>query len=317
MTTTDTVRFVRHTGTPSWGLGVIAAEDGSKLDVLFETMGHKKFERGSARLAEVPDGDVPLDHPLRTRETWPRVARDASRNEAARRTLPGRFSGLVEEFKKVYPEGLRSERCDAEERDYKWKAVEYARATLEPDALAALLAKGEHTEILKRTRGVLGKINLVFPNELMKFDGVPVSDHAVVAQRVVDLVSAGDGTPEAVEALAESLRPYDAHKWTLCSLLPFLLEPAKWPFVKPTAIERAVAATGFQVEYTPMPSARTYRLVRDLYTQVFDRLTDLTESGFKPRDAIDVQTFLWVASGMAREAAESRERAAKKTRKKA
>jgi hypothetical protein len=37
----------------------------------------------------------------------------------------------------------------------------------------------------------------------------------------------------------------------------------------------------------------------------------LGERGFAPRDFIDVQTFLWVASGMAREASE--ERALKQT----
>ncbi len=54
-----------------------------------------------------------------------------------------------------------------------------------------------------------------------------------------------------------------------------------------------------------MFTARTYRLSCDLYQQVFELLT---ERGLQPRDAIDVQTFLWVASGMAREMKEAKGR---------
>ncbi len=53
------------------------------------------------------------------------------------------------------------------------------------------------------------------------------------------------------------------------------------------------------------PNARTYELVRQLYEQV---ALILGERGFAPRDFIDVQTFLWVASGMKREVDEERAR---------
>jgi hypothetical protein len=298
------MRFVRHTGMQEWGLGVVASEDAANIDVLFEGVGHKKIARTFPKVVDVADSDVPVDHRLRKREDWPKIARDGVRTQA-KRELPKRFEAFVQEFLRLYPGGLQSEDCDATERLYKVKAVEYARETLKADKLAAMMTAGEHGEILRLTRRVLGKTNLAFPNELMKFDDVPESAHALVAERVCALVSAGESTPEALQALAEALRPHGAAKWTVCSLIPFLLAPEKWPFVKPTAIERAVAATGIDVEYEPMPNARTYRLVRDLYEHVFALLI---ERGFKPRDAIDVQTFLWIASGMAREMIEERER---------
>ena len=300
------MRFVRHTGMPAWGIGVVANDDGANLHVLFEGIGEKKLARTFPKVVDVPDEDVPADDPLRRREDWPKVARDGVRAQG-RLDLPKRFDGFVQEFLKLYPGGLRSEACDASERQYKWKAVEYAREALTPAALGAMLSAGQHADILTLTRRVLGKTNLVFPNELMKFDDVPDSAQAEVAARIVALVSAGEETPRALEALAESLRPFGAHKWPICSMIPFLLAPETWPFVKPTAILRTVAATGIDVEYDPMPNARTYRLVRDLYEQVFALLT---ERKLEPRDAIDVQTFLWVASGMARELNESRARKA-------
>jgi hypothetical protein len=53
------------------------------------------------------------------------------------------------------------------------------------------------------------------------------------------------------------------------------------------------------------PNARTYELIRQLYELVAVTLGD---RGFAPRDCLDVQTFLWVASGMKRELHEQRER---------
>jgi len=67
------------------------------------------------------------------------------------------------------------------------------------------------------------------------------------------------------------------------------------------------AGTGIDVEYQPTPNARTYSLIRELYEEV---AINLGRKGFAPRDFIDVQTFLWVASGMKREVHEQRERKA-------
>ena len=74
---------------------------------------------------------------------------------------------------------------------------------------------------------------------------------------------------------------------------------------RPSAPGRWIRTTcnGKQALVGVTSTARTYRLVRDLYETMF-RL--LTQRGLKPRDAIDVQTFLWIGSGMARELRESR-----------
>ena len=163
------MRFVRNRSMPEWGLGVVASNDGCNLDVLFEAAGHKRIQRSFANLVDVADNDVEPTHPLRQREEWPRVAGDVARAKA-KRALPMRFESLMQEFLTRYPGGLRSEECEALERRYKWNAVEYARKVLNAGELATLLSSGKHEEILRLTRRVLGKTNLAFPNELMKFD---------------------------------------------------------------------------------------------------------------------------------------------------
>lgn len=295
------MRFVRHKTYVDWGLGVIAAEERSTFHILFEGVGYRKI-RATPALEDVADADVPYDHRLRRREDWPKVERDGLRAHA-KRELPKRFDGFMKEFLSLYPKGLASPDCDAVERNYKWEGVEYARELLDARELEGLLKGGGHEEIFRRAARVIGKLNLVDSHELMKLGGVPPEAYPVVAERIFELVVAGEKTPDAVEAFALALAPHSAAKWTVCSLIPFLLNPDRWPFVKPTFIRRAEKATGIDVEYDPKPNARTYSLVRELYEHVAILLGD---RAFAPRDFIDVQTFLWVASGMAREAIDAR-----------
>ncbi|MCA9619295.1 MAG: hypothetical protein KC731_09735 [Myxococcales bacterium] len=282
---------------------MVAAEDGSKLRVLFENVGYKVLAASFPAITDVPAADVSLDHPLRDPDRWPRVERNAQRAEA-KRALPARFDELVKEFLDHYPDGLQSEACDAEERNYKVRGVEYARESLDPAELTKLLEAGGYDEVMKRTRRTLGKVNLAFPQELMKFADVPADVVPVVAERVVRLAAADvDSTPTALEHLAAALDPHGAAKWPVVSLIPFLLRPESAPFVKPTAVQRAADATGIDVEYDSMPNAHTYRLVVEMCEHVAELLAD---RGMPARDFIDVQTFLWFATGMARDMVEQR-----------
>jgi hypothetical protein len=302
------MRFVRNRAKPDWGIGVVATEADSSLDVLFEGVGHRRLAKSFGGLIEVADSEVPPEHPLRTRQHWPKLGRDAKRAEATRE-LPGRFDGFIKEFLEMFPGGLQSPECDATERTPKVEASNYARKELDAGVLDGLLESGEFTDIVQRARRSLGKVSLAVPSELMKLRDVPLSAHPEVARAIVRLVKAGNETPAALEDFATVLAPHGAAKWTVASLLPFLLDPAHWPFVKPTFIERAAKATDIDIEYEPRPNARTYELVRDLYEHV---ATALGDRGLAPRDFIDVQTFLWVASGMARETRDLRATKAQK-----
>jgi Protein of unknown function (DUF3553) len=298
------MRFLRHPMKTEWGVGVVVSEDASNVDVLFEGVGYRKMAKSFKGLVEVSESDVAQDHPVRNQEGWPKVARDGKRADA-KRELPKRFDGFIKEFLSAFPDGLRSKMCDDQERNYKVEASEFARKELSPDVLEQLLAKGEYREIITRTHRCLAKVNLAFPNELVRFKGVPESAHRRVAECIVGLVKAGEDTPAALEELASVLEPHGAAKWPIVSLLPFLLDPERWPFVKPTSVKLAAAATDFDVEYSPRPNARTYELIRDLHEHVGKIMR---ERELEPRDLIDVQTFLWVASGMRRALLEKRER---------
>jgi hypothetical protein len=227
------MRFVRHVKAADWGLGVVASEDSGKLKVIFEFAGTKTLSAKVPFLAAVSDADVPAGHRLRDQSRWLEVERDALRATAIKQ-LPAKFDSFVAEFLRAYPEGFRSPRYEAEERAYKLRAGDYAREQLQATDIDALVEEGRYLEVIGRAKRVLGKTNLAFPNELMKFADIPESSHRLVAERLRDLIHLGDRTPEALEVLALALRPHEFAKWTICTLLPFLLDPSRWPFVKPT-----------------------------------------------------------------------------------
>ena len=60
-------------------------------------------------------------------------------------------------------------------------------------------------------------------------------------------------------------------------------------FVKPLTIRRAAEAYGFDLRYDSTPGWETYSSLLELARVVRADLADL-----RPRDQIDVQSFLWV-----------------------
>ena len=79
--------------------------------------------------------------------------------------------------------------------------------------------------------------------------------------------------------------------WPVLTIFGFIARPRTHCYLKPRTMQRAAEVYGFDLRYSSKPGWSTYghllewcRLVRD----------DLTAAGMKPRDQIDVQSFLWV-----------------------
>jgi hypothetical protein len=77
--------------------------------------------------------------------------------------------------------------------------------------------------------------------------------------------------------------------WPVVTVFGFLAEPAVHLFVKPRVLRAAARAYGFDLGYQPRPSWETYARMLELASQVRRDLRDL-----RPRDMIDIQSFLWV-----------------------
>jgi len=72
------------------------------------------------------------------------------------------------------------------------------------------------------------------------------------------------------------------------SVFPFIAEPSKHIFLKPNVTKRAAADYGFDFKYNSRPSWDVYSRLLKFADQIIADNADL-----KPRDMIDVQSFIW------------------------
>jgi hypothetical protein len=77
--------------------------------------------------------------------------------------------------------------------------------------------------------------------------------------------------------------------WPLVTVFGFLAKPLQHIYLKPQVTKAAAAAYGRPFHYSSRPNWETYADLLAFAAEVKEDLADL-----KPRDMIDVQSFLWV-----------------------
>ena len=77
--------------------------------------------------------------------------------------------------------------------------------------------------------------------------------------------------------------------WPVVTVFGFISRPDEHVFLKPRVTRIAAREYSFDFRYRPRPSWETYASLLDFAHQVRRDLRDL-----KPRDMIDIQSFLWV-----------------------
>ena len=104
--------------------------------------------------------------------------------------------------------------------------------------------------------------------------------------------------------MERALKPHESAKWTVATYLPFLWRPESHMFLKPEVTKDFAARVGhrFASDYEPRLDLAVYESLLDLASKTAAELAEL-----KPRDRIDVQSFIWVV-GDYKEDSEQRQR---------
>ncbi|HVE64476.1 MAG TPA: hypothetical protein VNB94_11825 [Mycobacteriales bacterium] len=199
-------------------------------------------------------------------------------------------------FLGFFPGGFHDETYLAWERDYKWAAHRAWSGALGREAMAAAITAGRHGEVAQAAVRIESRTNLLFSFEKMALrDAVSTDDGAeLFATGLHDwLYGAGPEAArftrwcEVVEALPR--RQTRVLTWPLATVFGFLARPKVHIFYKPRVTQAAAAAYGYDLGYRSRPSWETYSRLLDFAATVRRDLADL-----RPRDLIDVQSFLWV-----------------------
>jgi hypothetical protein len=201
-------------------------------------------------------------------------------------------------FLQAFPGGFRDETYLDWERDYKWEAHEQWEAALGRRQLETLLRKRAFDEIAARAVRVEQRVrhSMLFSFEKMALRDAVKSGHgARIFAEGLHAFLHGAGSPErrferwvaAVAALPR--RQTRVLTWPMVTVWGFLAQPSAHFFLKPQVTRIAAGKYGYPLRYRSRPGWDTYASVLELAALVRRDLADL-----RPRDMIDVQSFLWV-----------------------
>ena len=201
-------------------------------------------------------------------------------------------------FLRVFPGGFRDQTYLEWERDYKVEAHERWESALPGERFRELLQQGRHEDIAATAVRVeqQARHSMLFSFEKMALrDAVRTRPGArTFAEGLYQYLHGTDELPvrferwvSAVDALPR--RQTRVLTWPLVTVFGFLAQPDTHFFLKPNVTKIAAARYGYPLVYESRPSWSVYEGILDFAATVRRDLRDL-----KPRDMIDLQSFLWV-----------------------
>ena len=199
-------------------------------------------------------------------------------------------------FLRFFPEGFRDETYVDWERGYKWTAHQSWLEVLGPAEHRALLRSGEFKEVARRAVQIESRTNLLFSFEKMALrDAVTTAAGAEAFAKGLAGFLHGKGDPrkrferwcEVVASLPR--RQTRVLTWPLVTVFGFIADPDQHIFLKPNVTRVAAGEYGFEFEYRSRPNWETYESLRRFAERVRADHRDL-----RPRDMIDLQSFIWV-----------------------
>jgi hypothetical protein len=201
-------------------------------------------------------------------------------------------------FLRFFPGGFQDETYLDWERDYKWATHRRWAAALGQSEFGRQLKAGEFGEIAARAVRIeqQSRHSMIYSFEKMALrDAVKSPDGAAQFARGLFDYLHGTGSAEArfsswVETVASLPRKQTrVLTWPVVTVFGFIAKPRLHVFLKPTVMQTAAAAYGFDLKYESRPNWETYRSLLDFAKQIRADTEDLG-----PRDMIDIQSFMWV-----------------------
>jgi len=210
-------------------------------------------------------------------------------------------------FELFYPEGFQDETYQVAERSYKERAHLEWQGQLGPVAFRKLLARGEFRQIADTAVRVEARTNLLFSFEKMALrDAVRSQAGARLFATELYGFLWGRGSPQRrfqdwIQAVADlPRREAPVLTWPVVTVFGFLARPDRHLFLKPMVTRRAAHTYGFDFQYRPQPCWAVYQSLQT-FAAIIRR--DLERRpGFKARDMIDLQSFIWVQGSQEYEA---------------
>jgi hypothetical protein len=201
-------------------------------------------------------------------------------------------------FLRFFPGGFHDETYVDWEREYKWEAHQRWEESLNRAEFRRLLRAGEFKEAAARAVRVeqSTRYSMLFSFEKMALrDAVKSEEGARTFTEGLDDFLHGAGSTERrftkwVEAVGElPRRQTRVLTWPMVTVWGFLAQPETHIFLKPMVTRAAAKEYEFDFQYRSRPNWETYNNLLQ-FAETIRRDTD----DLRPRDMIDIQSFIWV-----------------------
>ncbi|WP_337661083.1 hypothetical protein [Erythrobacter sp. Alg231-14] len=195
------------------------------------------------------------------------------------------MQGAIDRFLSFMPGGFSGERNLGEERDYKLNAH---RQLL--DTLSLEKAKQATIDDALNVRKAGVWINLLSPYESMHLKEALEGPNGAAFLQAAAKFADGDVNAGA-QGMHLAIKKHGRLSWPTATYFPFLWQPTKHMFLKPTVTRDFAERIGhpFQYDYEAEVTADTYNSLIDLAEETMKAVKPLGA-----RDLIDVQSFIWV-----------------------
>ncbi len=211
-------------------------------------------------------------------------------------TLRGGALRCRNKFLRFFPGGFADETYVDWERGYKWEAHQRWARTLSRVQFRSRLNKREFEEIAADAVRIESRTNLLFSFEKMALrDAVrSVAGARVFSEGLYDLLYGGGRTEDRFERWCAAVASLPRKQtrvltWPLATVFGFIAAPEVHIFLKPRVTRLAADAYGFDFRYVSRPNWSTYRSLLNFAETIRADQRDL-----RPRDMIDLQSFMWV-----------------------
>lgn len=201
-----------------------------------------------------------------------------------------------QKFLRIFPGGFRDETYVDWERDYKLAAHRSWERDLAHESYQQLLRKRAYAEIVLNAVKIESRTNLLFSFEKMALrDAVKSNEGAkAFAEGLYDFLYGEESTPEKFTKWCDVVAGLPRKQtrvltWPLVTVFGFIAQPRIHIFLKPNVTRIAARKYGFAFDYRSKPAWETYESYLAFAALARRDLADL-----RPRDQIDIQSFLWV-----------------------
>ena len=239
---------------------------------------------------------MPIEHDMPTSNTRTRTRTRAGARPAATPGITAAALRCRRKFLRFFPDGYQDETYIDWEREYKWTAHERWEQQLDRRSFRSLLDEGRYADVAQRAVSIESRTNLLFSFEKMALrDAVkPAAGARAFSEGLYEFLHGRAGDRERFEAWCETVaglprRQTRVLTWPLLTVFGFIAQPDRHMFLKPNVTRLAAKEYEFDFSYQSRPNWETYTSLLAFAERVRRDTRDL-----KPRDMIDLQSFIWV-----------------------